>query len=74
MKCGVRKYRKVKYPKCPYCGHEAGEKMNDYNFSKLVSMANGYGTSDVVLRCEKCNEKFRVTCNITFYARKDIGE
>lgn len=37
-----------------------------------VNMANGYGSSDVVLNCDACGKAYRVTCNIRFYGSKKI--
>ena len=63
-------------PKCPHCGHiQLSTTPNSYNWGKLVAMANGYGSSDVVIKCEYCNEDFRVLCSIRFYgSKKDLGD
>ena len=33
-------------------------------------MATGTKSSDVVLECDKCHKKYRVTCYIQFYGKK----
>ena len=63
-------YRKIYFPKCPYCGMEVKSNLGDYNYGKLVSMAIGTGTDDVVLICARCDKSYRVTCTIKFYAKK----
>lgn len=70
----MSKYRKIHYPKCPYCGYEVEEKIHSYNYSRLVGMATGTGSSDVVIKCEKCQKEYRVTCNIRFYSRQIKGD
>lgn len=67
-------YRKIHYPKCPYCGY-----VYEYNnlrdistcdYSNLVNMATGCGSSDVIMRCKQCNKEYRVTCSIKYNTRK----
>ena len=60
-------YRKIHFPKCPYCGLEV---IKGYNYERIVGLATGGGISDVVLVCDRCNLKFRVTCTTKFYAKK----
>ena len=62
--------RKITMPKCPYCGKEQEYKIWDYNTNKLVGMATGTGSSDVVLQCDNCGNKYRVSCSIRFYTKK----
>ena len=68
----MKAYRKVIMPTCPYCGFEKPQDIWDYDFQQLAGMANGRLSSDVVLRCNKCGEKYRVTCTIRFYSRKNL--
>lgn len=70
----MSKYRTITAPKCPYCGKSQVMKPFNYNYGKLVSMATGTGSSDVILTCEYCNKKYRVTCNIRYYGRKELNE
>lgn len=32
----MSKYRKIHYPKCPYCGYEVEEKIHSYNVSIMM--------------------------------------
>lgn len=68
----AKQYRKVTMPTCPHCGVTQSSNVNNYNYGKLVNMANGYGSSDVVLNCDACGKTYRVTCNIRFYGSKKI--
>ena len=63
-------YRRISMPKCPYCQEEMQYKFGDYNTTKLVKMATGTGSSDVIIKCKGCGKDYRVTCNIRFYGRK----
>lgn len=64
-------YRTITMPKCPYCGKEhTNQRPNNSNWGYLVGLATGHGSSDVILKCEYCGEKYRATCNIRFYGRK----
>lgn len=65
----MNQYRKIKYPKCPYCKHIEDNCWNN-NSRMLVGLATGSGTSDVILKCENCGEKYRATVIITFYGKK----
>lgn len=70
----MSEYRKIIYPKCPYCGNQPRhERPSDYNYGLLVGMVTGRGSDDVILKCEYCGERYRVTCNIRFYTRKVRG-
>lgn len=57
-------------PKCPYCGKEVQYKIWDNDTTKLVNMATGTGSSDVIIKCKGCGKDYRVTCSIRFYGRK----
>ena len=67
-------YRTISYPSCPYCKSELKHGMNDKYYGKLVNMATGSGSSDVVVTCENCGKKYRVTVLIKFNARKLVEE
>jgi len=69
----MSQYRKITMPKCPYCQKEVEYKVSDYDTRQLVNQATGFGSSDVVIKCRNCGKDFRVTCNIRFYGRKQIG-
>jgi hypothetical protein len=70
-KCKMSKYRTITMPTCPYCKkYTPSMAVGNSDYGKLVNMATGYGSSDVVLRCGYCKEEFRVTCNIRFYGKK----
>ena len=56
-------------PKCPYCGKEMQYK-DDVDTGKLVGLATGTGSSDVIIKCKGCGKDYRVTCSIRFYGRK----
>jgi len=62
-------YRKIKYPKCPYCNHIEDDTRSDNN-RRLVNLATGYCMSDVILNCTNCGEKYKATVVITFYGKK----
>ena len=62
--------RKITMPKCPYCGREKEYRVDDYDTSKLVSMANGTIYNDVVIRCTGCGEDYKVSCSIRYYGKK----
>ena len=66
----MSQYRRISMPKCPYCQKEMQYKVGDYDTGQLVSMATGTGSSDVIVKCKKCGESYRVTCSIRFYGRK----
>ena len=68
----MKAYRKVLMPTCPYCGFEQPQDIWDYNYQQLAGMANGRSGTYTVLRCNKCGEKYRVTCIIRFYSRKNL--
>lgn len=68
----AQQYRKITMPTCPHCGVKQSSKVNNYNYGKLVNMATGYGSSDVVLHCDACGKAYRVTCNIRFYGSKKL--
>lgn len=63
-------YRRISMPKCPYCGKEVRYKLDDVDTNKLVGLATGTGSSDVIIKCKGCGEAYRVTCSIRFYGRK----
>ena len=63
-------YRKITMPKCPYCGQEVEYKIGTYNTIKIVNLATGGGSSDVVINCDSCNKDFRVTCHIMYYGKR----
>lgn len=46
-------YRTITMPKCPYCKEKLKYKIGDYNTSKIVGIATGTGSSDVIVNCEK---------------------
>ena len=63
--------RKITMPKCPYCGKEKEYRVGDEDTSRLVSMATtGWGGRDVTIKCAKCGEDYKVSCNIRYYGRK----
>lgn len=70
----MSEYRKIYYPKCPYCKTEANTNGwhdgSNNTYGKLVSMAIGSGTDDVILTCPKCNNRYRVVCSTRFNSRK----
>lgn len=54
-------YRKITFPKCPHCGFvQNSTNPSNYNYGRLVNMAMGIGSSNVILQCEKCKEKYRI--------------
>ena len=63
-------YRRISMPKCPYCQEEMQYNLSDYDTDKLVGLATGTGSSDVIVRCRGCGKDYRVTCSIRFYGRK----
>lgn len=63
-------YRKIHFPKCPYCNMPTDTHIGSFDYSSLVGMINSWGTDDVVIKCKKCNEKYRVTVAITYHSRK----
>ena len=65
-------YRRITMPTCPYCGTTQRAKVDNYNYSQLVKMATGTGSSNVVLQCECCGKKYRVTCSIRFFGSKKV--
>lgn len=65
-------YRRVSMPTCPYCGATQKSNVSNYNYGKLVNMATGRGSSDVILKCEDCGKDYRVTCSIRFFGSKNI--
>lgn len=66
----MSEYRKIYYPSCPYCQYKVKENSFDYNYGKVVAMATGRGSDNVVLKCDNCGERYRVTCSIKFYSRR----
>ena len=66
----MSQYRRISMPKCPYCGKEVQYKLDDVDTRKLVGLATGTGSSDVIIKCKRCGESYRVTCSIRFYGRK----
>lgn len=63
-------HRTITMPKCPYCKEELKYEMGDYNTSKIVELATGTGSDDVMVKCKNCEKDYRVTCNIRYYGRK----
>lgn len=63
-------YRRISMPKCPYCEEEVQYNIWDNDTTKLVNMATGKGSSDVMIKCKGCGKDYRVTCSIRFYGRK----
>jgi RNase P subunit RPR2 len=70
MKSYKTPYRSITMPKCPYCGKEVQYTVDDYDTRRIVALATGTGSSNVVVTCKGCGEKYRVTCNIRYYGRK----
>ena len=68
----MSEFRRISMPTCPYCGTTQRAKVGNSNYSKLVKMATGTGSSNVVLQCECCGKKYRVTCSIRFFAWKNV--
>lgn len=56
-------------PKCPFCKEEV-IMIDDFATRKLVGLATGTGSSDVIIKCKGCGKAYRVTCSIRFYGRK----
>ena len=69
----MKPYRTISYPNCPYCKAELKHGIWDKYTIELTRLATGTGSSDVVVTCQDCKEKYRVTVLIKFYARK-IGD
>ena len=69
----MSEYRKIYFPKCPYCGHEVSQRLGDYDYGTLVGMATGSKSSDVILKCKNCAKRFRVKCSIKYSASKVRG-
>lgn len=66
----MSEYRKIHYPKCPHCGLVVKPELFDYDYGKLVGMATGHDSDNVIIKCKHCGLKYRVTCSITYHARK----
>lgn len=64
-------YRKIFFPRCPYCNTEVKASVFNSDYGRLVSMCNGHGTDNVIIQCRHCNKKYRVTCTIKFNVRKE---
>ena len=61
-------FRTITMPKCPYCNYKHSNcSPSNHNWSKLVGMATGTGSTDVKLKCENCGEYYRVKCNTRFF-------
>lgn len=69
-----RPYRTISYQSCPYCKHEFSPILGNYYYGKMVDLATGSGSSDVVVECAYCRKKYRVTVLIKFNARKMESE
>lgn len=68
----MSEYRRISMPKCPYCGiTHCNTTPSNNNWGKLVSMANGTGSSNVKLKCENCGREYRVTCSIRFFGKRE---
>lgn len=66
----MSEFRKVYFPKSPCCKAEIERRFGEYSdYGKLVSMAVGSGTDDVILKCKECGKPYRVTCTIKYYTR-----
>ena len=66
----MSEYRKIYYPSCPYCQCKVKDNLFNYNYGKLVDMATGRGFDNVILKCDNCGKRYRVTCSIKFYSRR----
>lgn len=66
----MSEYRKIFYPKCPYCNTPTSTKLGSYEFRELVGLSNGSMSDDVVFKCGNCGNRYRVTCSIRFNSRK----
>ncbi len=64
-------YRRISMPKCPYCKEEVQYKNDDFATGKLVGLATGTGSSNVIIKCKGCGKEYRVTCSIRFYGRSE---
>lgn len=65
----MSEFRKIYLPKSPCCNAEIDKRFGDYDYGKLVSMATGSGTDNVILKCTKCGKPYRVTCTIKYNVR-----
>lgn len=61
-------YRTISFPKCPYCKHELNPDLWDSDYGKMVALADGSGSRDVVVKCKQCGFKYRVSVTIRFNA------
>lgn len=67
----MSEYRKIHLPICPYCYAPFSSKIfGDYQYWSLVEMATGRGDDDVIIKCEHCDKRYRVTCSIKYNSRK----